>query len=154
LTPKPEPARQREYSAPLPETNQVKSEAQPARSVAESNPEWFRNTQGAKKSCKHCGTITLTRSEFIKELAEKHGISVDPNNIDRFRVSGVGMGINAYDIAVSTVREKYERVQKKRAFRCRDCGAIYCMECLLKYSPAHINGGKGCISCGGAFTEA
>lgn len=102
--------------------------------------------------CKHCGKPILIKSEFITELAEKYSIEVDPNNVDLFRVSGVG-SFDAYEASVADTRVKYEEVQKKRAFQCQSCGATYCMECLLKEAPAHANGGKACFACLGALWE-
>ena len=104
-------------------------------------------------TCKRCGKSILTKREFIAELAEKHGIEVDPYNTDRFKVSGVSGGYDAYNSAVSNVHATYDAVQKRRAFQCRSCGNTYCMECLLNYAPAHDNGGKGCLSCRGSFAE-
>ncbi len=102
--------------------------------------------------CKHCGKSILTKSEFITELAEKYSIEVDPNNVDLFRVSGAG-GFDAYETSVANTRDKYEEVQKKRAFQCLSCGSTYCMECLLTAAPTHANGGKACFACRGSFME-
>lgn len=103
--------------------------------------------------CFKCGKTILTKKQFISELSTKHGIEVDPYNIDHFKVSGVGSSIDAYTSSVANVRTSYEEVQKKRAFQCQSCGAAYCMECLIFHAPSHTNGGKACLSCRGAFTE-
>jgi DNA-directed RNA polymerase subunit M/transcription elongation factor TFIIS len=103
--------------------------------------------------CQNCGKTILTKEEFIKELAEKYSIEVDPYNVDRFKVSGVSSGFDAYNRAIDSVQAKYNEVQKMRAFKCQSCGNTYCMECLLNYAPSHYNGGKACLSCRGAFME-
>ncbi len=104
-------------------------------------------------NCQNCGKILLTKQEFIKELAEKHSIEVDPYNVDRFKVSGVFSGYDAYNSSATAIQNTYNEVQKKRAFKCQSCGNTYCMECLLNYAPTHYNGGKACLACRGAFME-
>lgn len=104
-------------------------------------------------TCKRCGKVILTKARFIQELAEKHGIQVDPYNIDRFKVSGVSAGFDPFNVFYSNTQAIYEQVQKKRAFQCQSCRATYCMECLLNYAPSHQNGGKACLSCRGAIME-
>jgi uncharacterized membrane protein YhaH (DUF805 family) len=110
-------------------------------------------TEKTTLACKRCGKTILTKKQFISELSAKHGIEVDPFNIDRFKVSGATGNFGAYTSSVISVRTKYEAVQMKRAFQCRNCDAPYCMECLIHYAPSHSNGGKSCLSCRGTFME-
>ncbi len=105
-------------------------------------------------NCRRCGRSILTKQQFIRELEEKHSIRVDPYNADKFAVSGVSIGMNAYEKSMDRARATYENMQKQRAFTCQACGATYCMECLLKHAPSHPNGGKACLSCHGVFAEA
>lgn len=102
--------------------------------------------------CAHCGMTTLTKPQFVAELA-KHGIVADPYNVDSYKSSGAAAGYGAYEAAIGNVEAKYNEIQKGRAFKCRGCGSLYCMACLLRYAPSHPNGGKACTSCGGAFAE-
>lgn len=104
-------------------------------------------------TCKRCGKQSLTKSEFVNELAVKHSITVDPYNVDQFRVSGVATGVNAYERFRENAQTVYSRVQQKRAFQCVSCGAVYCWECLFNHAPASANGGKACFSCRGNFRE-
>jgi hypothetical protein len=103
--------------------------------------------------CGRCGRSILTKQQFIEELEEKHSIRVDPYNADKFSVSGVSIGMNAYDNFMDRARATYDMVQKLRAFKCQGCGMTYCMKCLLKHAPAHPNGGKACFSCKGVLAE-
>lgn len=108
--------------------------------------------KGVGSGCSRCSKPVLSKRQFIDELA-RQGIVVDPDNVDLYKASGVGMGIEAYQSAVSSTQAKYEEVQKSRAFKCQSCGGIFCMECLLRCAPSHSNGGKACPSCGGVFAE-
>lgn len=112
-------------------------------------PEAIDQDQMLKK-CRRCGTITLTKPEFIGELAQ-NGITVSPSNLDDYRASGRGFG--NYGSVMNDIRTTYDNVQKRRAFICKSCKSTYCMECLMKYAPSSANGGKACPQCGGGFTE-
>ncbi len=48
-------------------------------------------------------------------------------------------------------QEIFEALENQRGFRCRNCGRVYCLDCLFNHAPAHPNGGKACPVCGGVF---
>jgi hypothetical protein len=73
--------------------------------------------------------------------------------VDRFRVSGVATGVDAYERFTGNVQTIYGQVQQKRAFKCVSCGSLYCWECLFNHAPSGSNGGKACFSCRGNFAE-
>jgi hypothetical protein len=102
------------------------------------------------KNCRHCGTATLAKEQFIRELA-KEGVTVNPNNLDDYKASGRGFG--SYESVMNNIRATYDNVQKRRAFICKSCQSTYCMECLLKYAPSSASGGKACPLCRSSFAE-
>ena len=126
----------------------------PERKERAARPRTTRTSgvSAAGSSCMNCGRSILTKRRFVEVLAE-NGIEVDPANVDSIRVSGVAGSYDAYLRGADSIRAQYDEIQKGRAFRCVNCGRTYCMDCLLHEAPPHPNGGKACLSCGGAFAE-
>jgi hypothetical protein len=107
----------------------------------------------SKTNCKRCNKATLTRQQFINELADKHSIKVDYNTLNPI-LSGVFVGgYNSFEAKKNQILATYKDIEKKRAFKCISCGEVYCMDCLFRFAPSHANGGKACFSCNGTFTE-
>jgi hypothetical protein len=84
-------------------------------------------------SCKHCGKLALSQSEFEKNCRAK-GLRLD--------FSGNLHGGSTY---------LYRQLEDSKGFLCRSCGNVYCMVCLLSVAPMGTHGGKACPACGGQF---
>ncbi len=118
----------------------------------------------AETECSYCGRTTLTKPQFVNELA-RFGIAVDPDDLDHYTSSGVAGSFDAYDSTNSAVagileaseaatakaEAKYNEVQGARAFKCQGCGMVSCMEHLRTGYATHPNGAKECNKCSGEF---
>jgi HEAT repeat protein len=120
----------------------------------------------AETECSYCGRTTLTKPQFVNELA-RFGIAVDPDDLDHYTSSGVAGSFDAYDstnsgvagileayeAATAKAEAKYNEVQGARAFKCQGCGMVSCMEHLRTGYATHPNGAKECNKCRGEFAE-
>ena len=105
------------------------------------------------QSCKRCSKRVLTRQQFIEELNEKHSIRVDPQTLNPIMSGAFVGGWNTVGSKQQEVLAIHKRLDLDRAYKCKNCGAVYCAECLVNFAPTHANGGKACFSCRGALAE-
>jgi len=114
-------------------------------------------------TCARCSRSVVTAAEnrWRKEqIALKYGLAINEDG-DVYRPMTARSGGSGADIAVEIARRNVEDAQIQRevnqtpnnlGFRCRSCGAVYCMTCLENYAPPHPGtGGKACPKCGGSF---
>ena len=99
-----------------------------------------KKTSGTK--CQRCGTQTLGTNVFTKRVEQEgwtvHGLTSKPQPPRGF----VGSP------------SKMVKLENQRRFRCKQCGRVYCMDCLFNYAPPHPNGGKACFKCKGSFVAS
>jgi hypothetical protein len=110
--------------------------------------------------CTLCEVNVLNTNEFY-DKCEKEGLKVD-------RISGqvkipgmtyMSRGGTSLDEDYSKINAEKDRLTKvhkeienKRAFKCNNCGKIYCLKCLFEKAPNNPSGGKACPECGGSFS--
>lgn len=96
----------------------------------------------------------ITKQQFVSVLADKYSIKVDPVTLEPV-VSGAFVGgWSAFEDEKRRIQSTIAIVEKDKAFKCKQCGATYCVDCLMNFAPSHpVTGGKACFSCGGAFSE-
>ena len=117
---------------------------------------FFRRKERAPEMlrCKRCGKGVMTKQQFVSELAIKHSIKVDPVTLQPVISGAVFGGYGAFENEKTRIQSTIARVEKDRGFKCKQCGAIYCVDCLVNFAPSHpVTHGKACFSCGGAFSE-
>ena len=107
--------------------------------------------------CELCKVNVLDTNHFYA-LCEKEGLKVDCVS-GKMKISGttyLSFGGAAYDKDYSKISQERDRLLKihkeiedKRAFKCKDCGKIYCLKCLDEKAPNNPSGGKVCPLCEG-----
>lgn len=108
--------------------------------------------------CELCKVNVLNTNDFYA-LCEKEGLKVDLVT-GQVKISGttyLSFGGASYDKDYSKISQERDRLKKlhkeieeRRAFKCKDCGKIYCLKCLAKKAPNNPSGGKVCPLCGGS----
>ena len=106
-----------------------------------------------QRSCTRCLVTVLEDLTFYNKC-EQAGMRVNRQTGD------VGMegGLYSYTCSIQdafdrhgSLKEKIEKEHQilslKRGMRCKSCGSIYCVGCLLHYPPERLGGGKVCPSC-------
>ena len=108
-------------------------------------------------ACQRCGKNTLRTEEFYAQC-EQAGLVVDRSTGEvKARMGGFTMVGSMLDASSrlegqqKTQQQVHETLENQKGFRCRDCGRVFCMNCLFNYAPAHPHGGKACPKCGATF---
>ncbi len=80
--------------------------------------------------CAKCSREVLTGTQFSKlDISYRAG----------------DLSSNPQGISQST----FDEINAKEGFRCKECGNVFCVICVLCRSHQHPRGGRSCITCGG-----
>lgn len=88
--------------------------------------------------CEQCGGEAVNETELIA----------------RFKRLGIGykefgdQSSNPYGVS----QRNFDAIERLKGFQCKECGNVYCINCIKLDAKPHPNGGRACMSCGGMFT--
>jgi hypothetical protein len=101
--------------------------------------------------CRRCGGEALREGDFRKTCREA-GLHVGAEGRVSLRLGGLAGDMASVTQALgrqqAEQQARFERIENRKGFRCSGCSAVYCMDCLFRFAPAHPAGGKACPSCG------
>jgi hypothetical protein len=104
--------------------------------------------------CRRCGDEALHEADFRKRCGDA-GLQVDAEGRVSLRLGGLAGGLTSVTQALgqqqADQQATFERIESRKGFQCSGCSAVYCMDCLFRFAPAHPAGGKACPSCGSKF---
>ena len=109
--------------------------------------------------CKRCGIKVFSLKQFCKQVEKELKLPVNPQNgsvigAPRFRSGTYYRGTAEFEEFNKwcEIDYLYKELEKKRGFKCVNCGTVYCFNCLFEYGKPAPSGGRLCFKCDGGLS--
>ena len=110
---------------------------------------------GGDSRCGGCGKFVLRTRDFEHRCEEAGFIKDEATGQFKMRVGGLAGTSDSVFSRLGQQQQSqqslYDKIESDRGYRCKACGTVYCMDCLMSRAPAHPSRGKACPKCGSTF---